>query len=77
MRTVKLRYEIFLGLMLLTVCVASILWVFEMVRGAPDVGIMESKDLKQWSLVLILLSITTLFLGSVSGYLLGKYLHAS
>jgi membrane protein YqaA with SNARE-associated domain len=77
MRTGKFRWEIFLGLMLLTVCAASILWVFEMVRGAPDVGVMESQDLKEWSLVLILLSITTLFLGSVSGYLLGKYLHTA
>ena len=73
----KIRYEIFIGLVLLCVSVASILWVFEMVSAAPEVGTLESSDMKQWSLVLILLSITTLFMGSVAGYIIGKYLHIS
>lgn len=77
MRMGKIRYEIFVGLVLLFICVASILWVFEMVRAAPEEGTAECKDLKQWSMVLVLLSITTLFMGSVSGYLIGKYLHIS
>ncbi|MGD0978343.1 MAG: hypothetical protein ABR962_04285 [Candidatus Bathyarchaeia archaeon] len=38
---------------------------------------MERKDIKQWSLVLVLMSVTTLFIGSVGGYLIGKYLHVS
>lgn len=75
MRMKKLRWEIFIGLALLLICVASILWVFEMVRAAPEEGTTECKDLKQWSMVLVLLSINTLFLGSVAGYLIGKYLH--
>jgi len=46
-----------------------------MVYAASEVGTMERKDMKQWSLVLVLLSVTTLFIGSVGGYLIGKYLH--
>jgi hypothetical protein len=46
-----------------------------MVYAASEVGTMERKDIKQWSLVLVLLSVTTLFIGSVGGYLVGKYLH--
>lgn len=71
----KLRYEILLGLALLCVSVLSIIWVSSMVYAASEVGTMERKDMKQWSLVLILLSVTTLFIGSVGGYLIGKYLH--
>ena len=75
MRLRKIKYEILVGLMLLFISVASIGWVFDMVRTAPDTGTTDSGNVKQWSLVLILLSITTLFMGSVAGYLLGKYLH--
>lgn len=71
----KLRCEIFLGLALLCVSVSSIIWVYSMVYAASEVGTMERKDMKQWSIVLVLLSVTTLFIGSVGGYLIGKYLH--
>jgi hypothetical protein len=70
----KVRYEILLGLTLLMVSSLAILWIYQMVFEAPEVGALDRGDMKQWSMVLILLSITTLFMGSVSGYLLGKYL---
>jgi len=70
------RYEILLGLTLLMVSSLAILWIYQMVFEAPEVGALDRGDMKQWSMVLILLSITTLFMGSVSGYLLGKYFQA-
>jgi len=70
----KVRYEILLGLTLLVVSSLAILWIYQMVFEASEVGALDRGDMKQWSMVLILLSITTLFMGSVSGYLLGKYL---
>ncbi len=73
----KLRYEILLGIALLCVSVSSIVWVYSMVYAASEVGTMDRKDMKQWSLVLVLMSVTTLFIGSVGGYLIGKYLNAS
>jgi len=73
----KLRYEILLGVALLCVSISSIIWVYSMVYAASEIGNMERKDMKQWSLVLVLLSVTTLFIGSVGGYLIGKYLHFS
>lgn len=73
----KLRYEILLGLALLCVSVSSVIWVYSMVYAASEVGTMERKEIKQWSLVLVLLSVNTLFIGSVGGYLIGKYLHVS
>jgi hypothetical protein len=73
----KLRCEILLGIALLCVSVSSIIWVYSMVYAASEVGTMERRDMKQWSLVLVLLSVTTLFIGSVGGYLIGKYLHVS
>jgi hypothetical protein len=75
MQSRKVRYEIILGLTLLMVSSLAILWVYKMVFEAPEVGVLDRGDMKQWSMVLILLSITTLFMGSVSGYLIGKYLH--
>jgi hypothetical protein len=73
----KLRCEILLGIALLCVSVSSIVWVYSMVYAASEVGTMERRDMKQWSSVLVLLSVTTLFIGSVGGYLIGKYLHVS
>jgi hypothetical protein len=73
----KLRFEILLGTILLCVSVSSIVWVYSMVCSASEVGTMERADIKQWSSVLILLSVTTLFMGSVGGYIIGKYLHVS
>jgi hypothetical protein len=73
----KLRYEILLGIALLCVSVSSIVWVYSMLCSASEVGTMDRKDMKQWSLVLVLQSVTTLFIGSVGGYLIGKYLHVS
>ena len=75
MQVRKLRYEILLGIALLCVCVSCIIWVYSMVYAASEVGNMERQQIKQWSLVLVLLSITTLFIGSVGGYLIGKYLY--
>ena len=71
----KLRYETLIGIALLCISVYSVLWVCSMVYAASDIGIMERKDLKQWSMVLVFLSVNTLFVGSVGGYLIGKYLH--
>lgn len=71
----KLRYEILLGIALLCVCITCIIWVYSMVYAASEIGIMERQEIRQWSLVLILLSVTTLFIGSVGGYLIGKYMH--
>jgi len=71
----KVRFEILLGTALLCVSVSSIVWVYSMVCTASEVGTMERKDIKQWSSVLILLGVTTLFIGSVGGYIIGKYLH--
>jgi hypothetical protein len=48
-----------------------------MVNAASEVGSMERQQIKQWSMVLLLLSVTTLFIGSVGGYLMGKYLNTS
>jgi hypothetical protein len=73
----KLRFEVLLGAVLLCVSVSSIVWVFSMVCAASEVGTMERADIKQWSSVLILMSVTTLFMGSVGGYIIGKYLHVS
>ena len=73
----KLRYEILLGIALLCVSVSSIVWVYSMLCSASEVGTMDREDMKQWSLVLVLQSVTTLFIGSVGGYLIGKYLHVS
>jgi hypothetical protein len=75
MQARKLRYEILLGVALMCVSVSSIIWVYSMDYAASEIGTMERKDMKQWSLVLVLLSVTTLFIGSVGGYLIGKYLH--
>jgi hypothetical protein len=77
MQVRKLRYEILVGVALLCVSVLSIIWVYNMVYAASEVGAMERKDMKRWSLVLVLLSVTTLFIGSVGGYLIGKYLYIS
>lgn len=77
MQVRKLGYEILLGIALLCVSVSCIIWVYSMVYAVSEVGSMERKDIKQWSLVLVLLSVTTLFIGSVGGYLIGKYLHVS
>ncbi|MGA2308102.1 MAG: hypothetical protein ABSG57_00965 [Candidatus Bathyarchaeia archaeon] len=77
MQVRKLGYEILLGIALLCVSVSCVIWVYSMVYAASEVGSMERKDIKQWSLVLVLLSVTTLFIGSVGGYLIGKYLHVS
>jgi len=71
----KVRFEILMGTALLCVSVSSIVWVYSMVCTASEVGTMERKDIKQWSSVLLLLSVTTLFIGSVGGYIIGKYLH--
>lgn len=71
----KLRYETLIGIALLCISIYSVLWVCSMVYAASDIGTMERKDLKQWSMVLVFLSINTLFVGSVGGYLIGKYLH--
>jgi len=73
----KLRYEILLGIALLCVSISCIIGVYSMVYTASEVGSMERQQIKQWSLVLILMSVTTLFIGSVGGYLIGKYLHVS
>jgi hypothetical protein len=73
----KLRYETLLGIALLCVSISCIIWVYSMVYAASEVGTMERQEIKQWSLVLVLLSITTLFIGSVGGYLIGKYMYTS
>lgn len=73
----KLRYEILLGIALLCVSILCVIWVYSMVYAASEVGNMERQQIKQWSLVLVLLSVTTLFIGSVGGYLIGKYLYMS
>lgn len=71
----KLRYETLLGIALLCVSISCIIGVYSMVYAASEVGSMERQQIKQWSLVLVLLSVTTLFIGSVGGYLIGKYLY--
>jgi len=77
MQVRKLRYETFLGIALLCVSILCIIWIYSMVYAASEVGSMERQQIKQWSMVLLLLSVTTLFIGSVGGYLIGKYLNIS
>ena len=77
MKVRKLRYETFLGIALLCVSILCIIWIYSMVYAASEVGSMERQQIKQWSMVLLLLSVTTLFIGSVGGYLIGKYLNIS
>jgi hypothetical protein len=77
MQVRKLKHEILLGIALLCVSILCIIWVYGMVYAASEVGSMERQQIKQWSFVLLLLSITTLFIGSVGGYIIGKYLNIS
>ena len=73
----KLRHETLLGVALLCVSISCIIGVYSMIYTASEIGTMERQQMKQWSLVLIFMSITTLFIGSVGGYLIGKYLNVS
>ena len=73
----KLNREILLGVALLCVSISCIIGVYSMIYTASEIGTMERQQMKQWSLVLVFMSITTLFIGSVGGYLIGKYLNVS